>query len=180
MGEAPDGRRAFLARAGVFAGLLLLGGLGGCGKAEGPEPIRHDRETCEMCNMIISDPRFAAQIRDPDGRMHKFDDIGDAVHWLARQPWHKRGVAPKEFWVKSHLDGETWLDARQAHYRAGLHTPMEYGFGAERKPAPGTVNYAAMARAVLRMGLHARCETPAAPGHEDHAARSRHEEEAAQ
>jgi copper chaperone NosL len=35
--------------------------------------------------MIISDKRFAAQIRDPQGKAWKFDDIGCAMFWLSQQ-----------------------------------------------------------------------------------------------
>ena len=143
--------------------LIVIGGgmaalLAGCKEKTGPEKIRYDREVCEICNMIISDPRFAAEIRDPSGKIHKFDDIGDAIHWMIRQDWYKAGQKPKEFWVKDYQTGKTWLDAYKAYYVSGLTTPMDYGFGAVAEKVEGAVPYAEMEKAVIEKGLSSRCQ----------------------
>ena len=56
-------RRHFL----TLTGGLLLAPLAGCGKQghwpEGMAEIKWDRDTCARCNMVISDPRFAAELR---------------------------------------------------------------------------------------------------------------------
>jgi len=145
---------------GLAALALAAPLLAGCKEKKGPEPIRYDREACEICNMIISDPRFAAEIRDPDGNIHKFDDIGDAIHWMENQPWFKAGEKPKEFWVMNFRDGKTWLDARNAWYVPGQHSPMDYGFGAVPQKEPGAVSYAEMYRRVIEKGIHSRCIIP--------------------
>lgn len=135
-------------------------------QTEGPEPIRWGREFCEVCGMIISEPQFAAEIRDPDDRLYKFDDIGDAVNWLDLQPW--REAPDLEIWVMDYDSGhagDQWLDARSAQYRTGVISPMDYGFGAVRLPASDTVDYETMRKAVLERGLTSRCDP------EDHAAR---------
>jgi len=137
---------------------VLTAPLAACKPKSGPEPIHYDREVCEMCNMIISDPRFAAEIRAPDGSLHKFDDIGDAVHWLIRQDWGKAGKAPKEFWVMDMNDGKTWLDARKAWYVPGKTTPMDYGFGAVPEKVPGALGFAEMKKKVIARGLSSRCQ----------------------
>ncbi len=154
-------RRSAALRLLAFATLppLLLAG---CKEKSGPEAIHYDRDTCEMCNMIISDPRFAAEIRDPQGRVHKFDDIGDAVHWLHRQEWFKAGQRPKEFWVKNMKDGRTWLNAYKAFYLSGQVTPMDYGFGAVPEKEPGAVPYEEMEKQVIARGLSSRCTNPGA------------------
>jgi len=151
------------------AGLRLLAAaavpplfLAGCKEKSGPEPIHYDRETCEICNMIISDPRFAAEIRDPKGKVHKFDDIGDAIHWMIRQDWYKAGQRPKEFWVMNMKDGRTWLDARKAWYLPGQVTPMDYGFGAVPEREPGAIPYEEMEKRVIARGLSSRCTEPGA------------------
>ncbi len=164
-------RRRFLVLLGT-ATLLSLG-LAGCKERKGPEPIRYDRETCEICNMIISDPRFAAEIRDPEGRIHKFDDIGDAIHWMIRQDWYRQGREPKEFWVADMRDGKTWLDARKAFYLPGQTTPMDYGFGAMAEKQPGAVDYETMKKAVIERGLSSRCEDHDLLGPDDPAVRNR-------
>ena len=85
-------RRHFLA----LSGGLLLAPLAGCGKQghwpEGMAEIKWDRDTCARCNMVISDPRFAAEMRGGEkGAVFKFDDIGCLVFWLrdkaAQFPW---------------------------------------------------------------------------------------------
>ena len=123
---------------------------------EGPEEIRWGRETCEICGMIISDPFFAAEIRGgEDRKLYKFDDIGDAVHWLKMQGW--QDTADIEFWVRDHPTGTRWLDARTARYVPGLISPMDYGFGAIESSGPDTISYEEMFQAALDMGLSSRC-----------------------
>ncbi len=125
-------------------------------QTEGPEDIRWGRETCEICGMIISEPHYAAEVRGgPEKKLVKFDDIGDAVHWLELQDW--RAQPGTEFWVMNSENGTEWLDARQAAYRTGVISPMDYGFAAVKYPASDTVDYAAMYQACLDRGLTSRC-----------------------
>ncbi len=159
--ESPLTRRGAVLRLLAVAGLPALAPLlAGCKERKGPEAIHYDRDVCEICNMIISDPRFAVQMRDPKGRVHKFDDIGDAIHWLHRQDWFKAGRKPKEFWVMNMKDGKTWLDARRAYYLPGQVTPMDYGFGAVPEKEPGAVPFAEMEKRVIARGLSSRCTVP--------------------
>jgi nitrous oxide reductase accessory protein NosL len=118
--------------------VLLVCALCGCsaGDATGPGEVRWDRETCTRCGMAIGDRYAAAQVRGaPAGqhtRLYRFDDIGCAVIWLAAQPW--QDDPRTEIWVTDHRDGR-WLDARKASYVTGIHTPMNYGLGAQQEPA---------------------------------------------
>lgn len=135
-------RRRFLAdlAAAGFALTPLAAALTACGKAELPEglvEIKWDRDTCVRCNMVISDPRFAAQLRGGDkNTAFKFDDIGCLVFWLrdkaAQYPWMAEPAT--RMWVADSTDmsGATWLDARQAHYLGGRLSPMGYNFAAVR------------------------------------------------
>ena len=65
-------RRDFIGRLGV-GGLLLTPlamALSGCKKGAWPDEmveIKWDRDTCVVCNMVISDRRFAGQIRGGPG-----------------------------------------------------------------------------------------------------------------
>lgn len=123
---------------------------------EGPEDIRWGREACEICGMIISDPHFAAEVRGgPDRRLAKFDDVGDAVNWLAAQDW--KDDPDIEFWVMDSETGTEWLDARQVFYRGDAVSPMDYGYAAVKHPASDTVDFAAMRQAVIERGLTWRC-----------------------
>ena len=83
----------------LMAGFALLT-LSACigGEKSGPEDIHWDRDVCELCKMLISDPKFAAEVRGGEKRkLYKFDDIGCAVNWLNDQPW--AGDAETEIWV---------------------------------------------------------------------------------
>lgn len=133
-------------------------------QTSGPEVVRYNREVCEMCGMIISDPHFAAEVRGgPDARLAKFDDIGDAVHWLEMQPW--KAETTVEFWVMNSENGQDWLDARTVYYRPGVVSPMDYGFAAVPGWSADVVDFAAMRQGCLDKGLTSRCIThPEAQG----------------
>lgn len=139
-------RRDFLSSASAT---ILLSMTGGCsGERKGPEAVKLGRDVCELCRMIISDVRYAAEIRG--GTRHKlvlFDDVGCAVQWLQGSPWKE--APDTEFWVMDSRSGTTWLDARQAAYVPGAQTPMDFGFAAVAQAETGTVPYAAMADKVL-------------------------------
>jgi copper chaperone NosL len=147
-------RRDWLQRAGALAPLTLAAvasiGTAGAGCSRGDEgwpdgmlPIKWDRDTCARCSMVISDPRFAAQLRGgPRNETFRFDDIGCAamfgVEKRAQHPW--LGDAAVCWWVADTAsEGKRWLDARQAHFVAGMHSPMGYDFGAFATAQPGSV-----------------------------------------
>lgn len=135
--------------------------LGGCwGEPEtGPVDIKYGREAGEYCGMIISDPRFAAEIRKGKGEeILKFDDIGDAIHWLKDAPWKE--TKETEFWVRDMDTGKKWLDARSVQYLSGQHSPMEYGFGAIEAARDGSMTFGEMRKSVIARGSTSRCETP--------------------
>ena len=135
--------------------------LSGCWEEQssGPEDIKYDREVCTYCKMIISDPRFAAEIRQAKGKpIRKFDDIGDAMHWLKLVPWKE--TPQTEIWVRDMATGKTWLDARKSFYISGRHSPMEYGFGAVAEKTEGAVSFEVMRKTVLARGSTSRCEQP--------------------
>lgn len=161
-------RRALLVAFGKAAAIAALVVVSGCkGEPErGPVEIKFGRDTCDYCRMIISDPRFAAQIRGgPKHKAFKFDDIGDAVFFLDEQSW--KSEPDVEFFVMDVEDGKTWLDARKAHFQVDMVSPMAYGFGAVVNARPGTITYDEMAAKVLEGGSHTRCshdETSLAEG----------------
>lgn len=139
-------RRALLFMAG--AGLFFSG----CGEeTTGPVDIRWDRDVGVLCGMLISDARYAAQVRGgPKRRVYKFDDIGCAINWLNEQPW--AGDAETEIWVAertSTRDAVRWLNAREARYVTADHTPMDYGFGAVMQSEPGSIDFVQLTDRIL-------------------------------
>jgi hypothetical protein len=150
-------RREFL----LLSGGLLLAPLSACGQKgnwpEGMAEIKWDRDTCVRCNMVISDPRFAAEMRGGEKDVaFKFDDIGCLVFWLrdkaAQHPWMAEPAT--RMWVadSSDMSGKTWLDARRAHYLGGRLSPMGYNFAAARDAVSGGLTFEAMREQVLAKG----------------------------
>lgn len=147
-------RRDFL----LAAGLGPLGGsfLSACGRNSGlPEGMietKWDRDTCVRCSMVISDRRFAAQVKGgPGGANFKFDDIGCAVFWLKDKPWAKDA----RIWVadlSSRGEAVGWLDAHKAQYVGGKTSPMGYNYGAVALPQPGSLTFDDMRSHVLAKG----------------------------
>lgn len=122
----------------------------------GPVQIHYGRDTCDFCGMIISDPRFASQIRGgPGHKAYKFDDIGDALLFLERQPW--KDEADVEFWVMDVDAGKTWLDARKAQYLGGMQSPMAHGFGALAAPRDGSVDFETMRQKAAKRAADVYC-----------------------
>lgn len=126
--------------------VLALAGLLHCGgePASGPGPVAWDRDTCERCQMVISDRAFAAQVRSADGRLHRFDDPGCAVLWLDD---HANDAPAREIWVRA-VDADGWLDARRARYVPVPRTPMGYGFGASQAAGAEGIDFAALRDAI--------------------------------
>lgn len=142
---------------GSVAAFLLP--LAGCGQKSGPEEVAWGRDACEHCRMIISERGFAAELREgARNRIHKFDDIGCAVHWAKAngQPLDKLA----EFWVMSHADEKTWLDARKAWYRVDLRSPMNYNFAAEPSRGDAAVSYDDLVARLAAGSSHSDCPAP--------------------
>lgn len=106
--------------------LALLLSVAGCGGGEsgGPPEIRYGRDICVQCGMIVSEPRFAAAYRLPDGTEKVFDDLGGLLLY-----GHATGeLATAEVWVHD-VETEEWVGADSAWFvaTANAHTPMGYG-----------------------------------------------------
>ncbi len=151
-------RRHFLQLGGGAIVAAALGCDREAGKwPPGMQPIKWDRDTCVRCNMVISDPRFAAEMRGGEKDVaFKFDDIGCLVFWLrdkaAQHAWMNDPAT--RMWVADAADmsGATWLDVRQAHYLGGRLSPMGYNFAAARDAVSGGLTFEAMREQVLAKG----------------------------
>lgn len=144
-------RRQFLARSAAFTpftSLLLAGCVEEGHWAEGMTPIKWDRDACVRCKMIISDPRFAVEIKGGQkNTVFKFDDMGCAATWRIEKikefPWMTE--VDTGFWVADYsAKGEKWLDALSAHYQSDRTSPMGYNYAAFAEPQPGSINFDAM------------------------------------
>jgi hypothetical protein len=155
-------RRGFLGRMVVGGFMLtpLAAALSGCKKSDWPEgmdAIKWDRDVCPRCSMVISDKRFAAEIRGgPKDTVIKFDDPGCMVWWINDKakdhPW--MNDAATRMWVADITSkGKimTWLDPRKAQFVTRT-SPMGYNFGAVAYPEMGSMDFAGMRQHVLAKG----------------------------
>ncbi len=154
-------RRHFLS-----AGLVLspiAAALSACGSKgdwpEGMAEIKWDRDTCVRCNMVISDRRFAAQMRGGEkDTAFKFDDIGCLAFWLhdkvAQHPWIIE--ASTRMWVADATgkpaEHVRWLDPRKAQFLSGRTSPMGYNYSASPYPQPGSIDFVTLREHVLALG----------------------------
>ena len=89
----------------------------------GPEPITYGRDACAHCRMHISQPGFGGEMRDRNGALTKYDDLGCLLH--AMIALHQE---IPEAWVEDHAGGGfiPLLTAHLVHANAG-DTPMGSG-----------------------------------------------------
>jgi len=113
--------------------LMIIFIFGGCEKRDktAPVPIHWDRDSCERCDMAISERKYAVEVVNPKtGKHYLFDDIGCAVLWMEENkiPWKKDAI----IWVTDAKTGK-WIDAKKAEYTDDMITPMAYGISAFTK-----------------------------------------------
>ena len=116
----------------------------GCEDTSAPvEPI-WGKQSCGHCRMVVSDPRFAAQLVTPSGERAFFDDVGCLVE-------HLDDGAAKHAWVSS--GSGVWLDVNRARFAKGASTPMDFGFVAQ---PGGELDFAAVQRGVQQRRQESR------------------------
>ena len=88
----------------------------------GPEPLRYGVDACAECRMPVTRPAFGGELRDADGRLTTYDDVGCLVRAMLR----RHGAMP-EAWVEDHAGGG-FVSLLTAHLvRGGTETPMGSG-----------------------------------------------------
>ena len=84
--------------------------------------------------MLISEPRFAAQLETQDGEIQSFDDPGCLLAALAT-----RSPSVRALWFH-HVREDRWLDAAHVAFEETERTPMGYGLGAVDAGTPGALS----------------------------------------
>ena len=96
-----------------------------------PEPaeLHLGEEACAECRMVVSEARWAAQLRTPDGAVKFFDDLGCLLK-------HRRGAAPDPSGVFV-LTGEPtrWTRGKGAWVVRADDFPSPMGYGLAAFPA---------------------------------------------
>lgn len=115
--------------------MLLASACAGSAAADGPPEINYGRDLCVNCGMIISEERFAAAYRLPDGTERIFDDLGG----LIRHGQETGELDVADVWVHDY-ETEEWVAAEDAHFivTRSVATPMAFGivsFGDEARAA---------------------------------------------
>lgn len=104
---------------GLFSAVLFLWP----GPRTGPEPIQYGRDACADCRMPVAQPGFGGEMRDRDGVLTKYDDVG----CLVRAMFAAHHEVP-EVWVEDH-EGGGFVPLLTAHlvHAPGVNTPMGHG-----------------------------------------------------
>jgi hypothetical protein len=88
----------------------------------GPEPLAYGRDVCAKCHMHLSRAGFGGEMRDADGRLTKYDDVGCLL--VAMWAEHREVLGA---WVEDH-GGAGLLPLLAATFVAdAAETPMGYG-----------------------------------------------------
>ncbi len=112
-------------------GLLLIWGLNACDSNTDQRPldIVWGRDIGESSSMVISDPRYAAQVIEKSGRGRLFVEIGTAIHYVAAN----KNKESLKIWVND-FNSHEWIDARSANWMSGFKgSPMGFGYRAYQK-----------------------------------------------
>lgn len=89
----------------------------------GAEPINYERDTCAYCRMHLSRRGFAGELRDRNGALTKYDDVGCMLRAMVGM--HRE---IPEAWVEDH-DGNGFFPLLNASLvqADNIETPMGYG-----------------------------------------------------
>lgn len=104
----------------VVALLLLVA----CEDGSRPVDPVWGKQACAHCAMLVSDPRFGAELTTREGDRLFFDDPGCMASYVRERSPHVRRM-----WV--HDATGAWVDATQARFRTGASSPMDFGFQAD-------------------------------------------------
>ncbi|MGW8317946.1 MAG: nitrous oxide reductase accessory protein NosL [Candidatus Promineifilaceae bacterium] len=117
-------RRATIAW--LFLALVTLLAFSACRsepEVDTPPEIRYGEDTCDRCQMIINEARYASAYVTADGQTRRFDDIGGMVAFS-----DETGENVSAYWVHDY-DSESWLKADQSLFVMSVQEPTPMGFG---------------------------------------------------
>jgi len=102
---------------GVVVSILLLI-FGGCG-AHQPRPLELGRDQCAYCSMVVSDPKFGAELITAKGKIYPFDAIECLAAFVYTNKIPKDQI--QSMWVADFEKVDKFIPAESAFY---LHSPQ--------------------------------------------------------
>lgn len=101
--------------------LMILGATLSCSVS--PQPINYQTDQCHFCKMMISDPRFGAELVTRKGKIYKYDAIECMVDdMLQNGEDHYAYILVTEFATPG-----TLVDARNMQYLISQRLPSPMG-----------------------------------------------------
>jgi copper chaperone NosL len=117
-------RRATIAWLSLaFLTLLVFSACRSTPEIDTPPEIRYGEDTCDRCQMIINEARYASVYVAVDGQTRRFDDIGGMVAF-----GEETGENASVYWVHDY-ESESWLKADQAVFVMSEQELTPMGFG---------------------------------------------------
>ena len=108
-----------------------------------PIEVVFDHVACAHCAMLVSEPRFAAQLATADGDRHVFDDPACLFRFVGERHPSLGGV-----WFHDR-DTTEWLPWTGVGFVPATGAPMDGGWAAVPAGTAGAVSFGAASSAVL-------------------------------
>jgi copper chaperone NosL len=108
--------------------MVLLAAAAGCVRPpDGPVEPDWDHTRCARCGMLVSEPRFAAQVQHADGTVLHYDDPGCL---LAHDGPERGALAEAHAVWFHHAEAPRWVPLAEVGFVPVGTTPMDFGLGA--------------------------------------------------
>jgi len=124
---------------GSIAGVVVVV-RGGTTIPDEVQPIEWNRQPCAHCQMLVGEPRHAAQLITADGDVLAFDDPGCALRYL-----EQRRPDVHRLWFH-HGTSDRWVPSERVGFTVGGTTPMGSGLLAVERDAPNALDLTAASR----------------------------------
>ena len=86
-----------------------------------PEAINYGSDECDFCKMVISNPKFGAELLTKKGKVYKFD----SVECLAAFSLLKNKNEINSMWVTDYVTPEKFINSTRAFFlKSEIQSPM--------------------------------------------------------
>jgi copper chaperone NosL len=117
---------------------MLLSLLLACaGVPDSPPPLDYDRAACSSCGMLVSEPRFAAELVTTGGDLRTYDDPACLFRDIVAT---KPSIA--RLWFRdSSTTEERWISWTEVAFVPATGAPMNGGYAAVPLGTPGAIGF---------------------------------------